>query len=65
MEGRSKSSDRRLKRCYQCNGLEEQLWAMAYETVLPLVRRVVSVKAAPVPPAPGRIVAASPRARRA
>lgn len=39
MEGRTESEDRRLKRCYQCNRLEDQLWAMAYEHVCPVVRR--------------------------
>lgn len=41
MEGKRKTRDRRLKRCYQCSRLEDQLWAMAYEHVWPLVRRAL------------------------
>jgi hypothetical protein len=39
MEGKPRARDRRLKRCYQCKRLEDQLWAMAYEHVWPVVRR--------------------------
>jgi hypothetical protein len=41
MEGRSEARQRTLKRCYQCNRMEEQVWAAAYEQVWPLIRRVV------------------------
>ncbi len=41
MEGRRRSRDRRLKRCHQCNRLEDQLWATAYEQIWPMVRRIV------------------------
>lgn len=41
MEGRCRSKDRGLKRCYQCNRLEDQLWATAYEQIWPLVRCIV------------------------
>jgi len=44
MEGKAKARDRRLKRCYQCNRLEDQLWAMAYEHVWPVVRRAWAQK---------------------
>jgi hypothetical protein len=44
MEGKAESTDRRLKRCYQCNRLEDQLWATAYEHVWPLVRRAWAEK---------------------
>jgi hypothetical protein len=39
MEGRQRTGERRLKHCYQCNRLEDELWAMAYEQIWPLVRR--------------------------
>jgi hypothetical protein len=42
MEGKRKTRARRLKRCYQCSRLEDQLWAMAYEQVWPLVRRALT-----------------------
>lgn len=41
MEGRSEARQRTLKRCYQCNRLEELLWAAAYEQVWPLIRRAL------------------------
>lgn len=46
MEGRGKCRDRRLRRCCQCNRLEDQLWATAYEYVWPLVRRALCGNAA-------------------
>ncbi len=39
MEGRQRTGERELKHCYQCSRLEDELWAMAYEQVWPLVRR--------------------------
>jgi hypothetical protein len=66
MEGQGKSRDRRLNRCYQGNRLEEQLWAVAYETVWPVVRRAVCGDAVAREPFVGdRIAVASRMARRA
>ncbi len=39
MEGDREPRECRLKRCYQCNRVEEQLWSMAYEQLWPLLRR--------------------------
>jgi hypothetical protein len=47
MEDDRKSGERRLRRCYQCNRLEDELWAMAYGEVWPLIRRALDV---PQPP---------------
>jgi hypothetical protein len=40
MEGKAGAKDRPLMRCYQCNRLEDELWAMAYEHIWPVVRRI-------------------------
>ena len=29
----------KLKRCYECNRLEEEVWKQAYQQLWPLVRR--------------------------
>ncbi len=65
MEGQGKSRDRRLKRCYQGNRLENQLWVMAYETAWPLIRPVVRAWAVQQPSVQDRTAAASRTARRA
>lgn len=39
MEGKRYSSERRVTRCYQANRIEDELWAMAYEQIWPLLRR--------------------------
>jgi hypothetical protein len=44
MEDNRKSDERRLRRCYQCNRLEEELWAMAYGEVWPLIRKALTVQ---------------------
>lgn len=44
MEDNRKRDERRLRRCYQCNRLEEELLAMAYGEVWPLIRRVLTVQ---------------------
>ncbi len=64
MEGQGKSSGRPLKRCYQRNRLEDQLWVTAYEYVWPLVRRSLCGSAR-VERLRDRIAAASRMARRA
>ena len=38
MEGNGKLRERRPKRCYQCNRLENQLWESAYDRLWPIVR---------------------------
>jgi hypothetical protein len=47
MEDSRKSGERRLRRCYQCNRLEEELWAMAYGEVWPLIRKALTVQQRP------------------
>ncbi len=44
MDDDPKRDERRLRRCYQCTRLEEELLAMAYGEVWPLVRRVLTVR---------------------
>jgi hypothetical protein len=39
MEGRQKGMRPVLKRGCEANRLEEQIWALAYEQVFPLIRR--------------------------
>jgi hypothetical protein len=39
MEGGQKGMRRNLKRFYEGNRLEEEIWALAYERVWPLIRR--------------------------
>lgn len=39
MEGKQRTGERRLKHCCQCNRLEDEVWAMAYEQIWPLVKR--------------------------
>jgi hypothetical protein len=41
MEGIRKGRDCKLKRCYECNRFEEEVWNLAYEQVWPLVRRAL------------------------
>ncbi len=42
MEDKHKSGERKLQRCYQCNRFEEELWALAYEEVWPLIRKALT-----------------------
>jgi hypothetical protein len=42
MERRRNACQRRLSREYESNRLEEQVWAMAYELLWPLLRRALS-----------------------
>ena len=39
MEDNRKEPVRTLQRLFECNRLEEQLWAIAYEQLWPVVRR--------------------------
>ena len=39
MEDNRKTPERALQRGFECNRLEEQLWAAAYEQIWPLIRR--------------------------
>ena len=39
MEGGPKRDECKLKRCYERNRLEEELWKTAYEQLWPLVHR--------------------------
>ena len=41
MEGDCNNAGRRIVRCQETNRLEEDLWALAYEQVLPRVLRGV------------------------
>jgi hypothetical protein len=47
MEDKYKSGGRRLQRCYQCNRFEEELWALAYGEVWPLIRKALTAKRSP------------------
>jgi hypothetical protein len=48
MEGKRKSSSqRRVQRCYQCNRFEEELWALAYGELWPLIRRALTEERSP------------------
>ena len=44
MEGNRKPDERRLRSCYQCNRLEEELLAMAYGEVWPVIRKALAVQ---------------------
>jgi hypothetical protein len=39
MEDNRKSPERSVQRSFECTRLEEQLWAMAYEELWPVVQR--------------------------
>jgi hypothetical protein len=39
MEDNRRESSLRLRRCFECGRLEEQLWSMAYEEIWPVLRR--------------------------
>jgi hypothetical protein len=39
MEDNRKASERTLRRRFEGNRLEEQLWSMAYEQIWPVIRR--------------------------
>ena len=41
MEGNRKKRDLSVRRCFEGNRLEEEIWAVAYEEVWPVVRRVL------------------------
>jgi hypothetical protein len=46
MEGKRKSPNaRELRRCYHCNRYEEELWALAYGEIWPVIRRSPSEEA--------------------
>jgi hypothetical protein len=64
MEGKRKAGHRSLRRCYQGSRLEDQLWAMAYEHVWPLVCRA-AMEGRPGKKPLGRDDTAEPLARRA
>lgn len=42
MEDNQKARECKLKRCYECNRLQDELWNMAYEQVWPSVRRALA-----------------------
>jgi hypothetical protein len=50
MERRGRSRGRRIVRRYEATRLEDQLWALAFEQVWPLLRKVAS-QSRPLPPA--------------
>lgn len=52
MEDDLRSRECQVKRCYECNRLEEQLWNMAYEHIWPLVRRQLGRRQSPPIDAP-------------
>ncbi len=39
MADQQKARECKLRRCYECNRLEDQLWNTAYQEIWPLVRR--------------------------
>jgi hypothetical protein len=39
MEDKGNAPERTLQRGFECSRLEEQLWAMAYEEIWPVIRR--------------------------
>ena len=47
MEDERNPDGRRLRRCYQCNRLEEELLAMVYAEVWPLIRKVLTPQQPP------------------
>lgn len=50
MDGGQKGMRPILKRCYEGNRLEEEVWASAYEQVWPLIRRSANERR-PIPQA--------------
>lgn len=42
MEGDGKAKQRKLTRCYQCNRLENEILATAYEQIWPVIRRTLA-----------------------
>ena len=46
-DNRKSSSVRKLRRCYQCNRFEEELWVLAYGEVWPLIRRALREERSP------------------
>lgn len=44
MEDKHPSRERKLRRCYQCNRFEEELWSLAYEEVWPLIRKALTAQ---------------------
>ena len=57
MEGAEKSKDRVRRRCYECSRVEEELWKLAYERLLPSVRRRTEPQGLDAPTAPKTAVA--------
>jgi hypothetical protein len=47
MEDKRECKGRRLSRRYEPNRVEEEVWALAYEQVWPMIRRVLSRKHPP------------------
>jgi hypothetical protein len=47
MEDKGKAPERMLQRGFECSRLEEQLWAMAYEQIWPMIRRSLKRSAGP------------------
>jgi hypothetical protein len=39
MDDTGKAPERALQRGFECNRLEEQLWATAYEQIWPIIRK--------------------------
>jgi hypothetical protein len=42
MEDNRRARECKLKRCYECSRLEDEVWKAAYEQIWPLVRRALS-----------------------
>jgi hypothetical protein len=47
MEDKRKAPERTLQRHFECSRLEDQLWAMAYEQIWPVVRKSLKRSAGP------------------
>lgn len=41
-----KSQDRPVKRSFECHRLQDQLWSLAYQHVLPVIRRKLQASGA-------------------
>ena len=42
MDDNRRARECKLRRCYECSRLEDELWKAAYEQIWPLVRRSLS-----------------------
>jgi hypothetical protein len=47
MEDKGTAPQRTLRRDFECNRLEEQLWTTAYEQIWPVIRKSVKRSAGP------------------